>query len=48
MNHSGYRRRGLSRISALPKLIVRGHRVRILDLGYFGVESLRSMRGDVD
>src|SRR2546427_3327292 len=32
----------------VPKLLVRGHRVRILDLGYFGVGHLRSMRGDVE
>ena len=32
----------------VPKLLVRGHRVRILDLGYFGVGHLRSMRRDVE
>jgi nucleoside-diphosphate-sugar epimerase len=28
----------------VPKLLVRGHRVRVLDIGYFGVEHLRAMR----
>src|SRR5437867_2244140 len=32
----------------VPKLLVRGHRVRIVDLGYFGVGHLRSMRRDVE
>jgi len=31
-----------------PKLLVRGHRVRILDIGYFGVEHLRAMRPAVE
>ncbi len=28
----------------IPKLLVRGHQVRILDIGYFGLEHLRAMR----
>jgi nucleoside-diphosphate-sugar epimerase len=28
----------------IPKLLARGHRVRVLDVGYFGVEHLRSLR----
>ena len=32
----------------IPKLLVRGHRVRSLDIGYFGVEHLRAMRPAVD
>jgi nucleoside-diphosphate-sugar epimerase len=32
----------------IPKLLVRGHKVRSLDIGYFGVEHLRAMRPAVD
>ena len=32
----------------VPKLLVRGHRVRVLDVGYFGVGHLRSMRPGVE
>ena len=32
----------------VPKLLVRGHNVRVLDIGYFGVEQLRAMRPVVD
>lgn len=32
----------------VPKLLVRGHRVKILDIGYFGVEHLRSLRPSVE
>ncbi|HEX2781120.1 MAG TPA: SDR family oxidoreductase, partial [Gemmatimonadaceae bacterium] len=32
----------------VPKLLVRGHRVRVLDIGYFGVEHLRAMRPTVE
>jgi nucleoside-diphosphate-sugar epimerase len=32
----------------IPKLLVRGHRVRSLDIGYFGVEHLRAMRPSVE
>ena len=32
----------------VPKLLVRGHNVRVLDIGYFGVEHLRAMRPAVD
>ena len=32
----------------IPKLIVRGHKVRSIDIGYFGVEHLRAMRPSVD
>lgn len=32
----------------IPKLLVRGHQVRSLDIGYFGVEHIRSMRPTVD
>lgn len=32
----------------IPKLLVRGHRVRTLDIGYFGVEHIRAMRPAVD
>ena len=32
----------------VPKLLVRGHRVRVLDIGYFGVEHLRAMRPVVE
>ena len=32
----------------VPKLLVRGHKVRVLDIGYFGVEHLRAMRPTVD
>ena len=32
----------------LPKLLARGHRVRVVDLGYFGVSHLRSLRRSVE
>lgn len=32
----------------IPKLLVRGHKVRVLDIGYFGVEHLRAMRPAVE
>jgi nucleoside-diphosphate-sugar epimerase len=32
----------------VPKLLVRGHRVRVLDIGYFGVEHLRAMRPAIE
>jgi nucleoside-diphosphate-sugar epimerase len=32
----------------IPKLLVRGHRVRVLDIGYFGVGHLRSLRPAID
>ena len=32
----------------VPKLLVRGHKVRVLDIGYFGVEHLRAMRPAVE
>jgi nucleoside-diphosphate-sugar epimerase len=32
----------------LPKLLARGHRVRVIDLGYFGVSHLRSLRRSVE
>src|ERR1017187_2959827 len=32
----------------VPKLLVRGHKVRVLDIGYFGVEHLRAMRPVVE
>ncbi len=32
----------------IPKLLVRGHQVRVLDIGYFGVEHLRAMRPTVE
>jgi nucleoside-diphosphate-sugar epimerase len=32
----------------VPKLLVRGHRVRVLDIGYFGVEHMRAMRPAVE
>lgn len=32
----------------VPKLLVRGHKVRSLDIGYFGVEHLRAMRPAVE
>jgi len=32
----------------LPKLLVRGHRVRVVDIGYFGIGHLRSLRPTVD
>jgi nucleoside-diphosphate-sugar epimerase len=31
----------------IPKLLVRGHRVRVVDLGYFGMGHLRNMRPEV-
>lgn len=32
----------------IPKLLARGHRVRVLDVGYFGVGHLRSLRPPVE
>lgn len=32
----------------IPKLLVRGHRVKVLDVGYFGIGHLRSLRPTVD
>jgi len=32
----------------VPKLLVRGHQVRVLDIGYFGVDHLRAMRPAVE
>ena len=32
----------------LPKLLARGHRVRVIDLGYFGVSHLRSLRPGIE
>jgi nucleoside-diphosphate-sugar epimerase len=32
----------------IPKLLVRGHHVRSLDIGYFGVEHIRAMRPAVE
>ena len=32
----------------IPKLLIRGHRVRALDIGYFGLEHLRAMRPAVE
>ena len=32
----------------IPKLLVRGHNVRVLDIGYFGLEHLRSLRPVVE
>lgn len=32
----------------VPKLVVRGHRVRVLDIGYFGMEHLRAARPQLD
>lgn len=32
----------------VPKLLARGHRVRVLDVGYFGVSHLRAFRPSVD
>jgi nucleoside-diphosphate-sugar epimerase len=32
----------------VPKLLVRGHHVRVLDIGYFGVEHMRAMRPPVE
>jgi len=32
----------------IPKLVVRGHRVRVVDVGYFGVGHLRSMRTGIE
>lgn len=32
----------------VPKLLVRGHQVRVLDIGYFGVEHLRATRPALD
>jgi nucleoside-diphosphate-sugar epimerase len=32
----------------VPKLLVRGHKVRVLDIGYFGVGHLRGMRPGVE
>jgi len=32
----------------IPKLIIRGHTVRLLDIGYFGVDHVRSLRKPVE
>ena len=32
----------------VPKLLARGHRVRVLDLGYFGLGHLRALRPAVE
>ena len=32
----------------VPKLVVRGHKVRVLDIGYFGVEHLRAIRPAIE
>ncbi len=32
----------------IPKLLARGHRVRVLDLGYFGLGHLRALKPSVD
>src|SRR5690349_8475255 len=32
----------------IPKLLVRGHRVRVLDLGYFGLSHLQSLRPSIE
>jgi nucleoside-diphosphate-sugar epimerase len=32
----------------LPKLLARGHRVRVVDVGYFGIGHLRALRPTVD
>src|SRR6266516_3427993 len=32
----------------LPKLLARGHRVRVIDLGYFGVSHLRALRPGIE
>jgi nucleoside-diphosphate-sugar epimerase len=32
----------------IPKLLVRGHCVRVLDMGYFGVEYLRALRPPIE
>src|SRR5262245_18665977 len=32
----------------MPKLLIRGHKLRVLDIGYFGVEHLRAMRPSVE
>src|SRR2546428_5669487 len=32
----------------VPKLLARGHRVRVLDLGYFGLGHLRGLRPAVE
>src|SRR4030095_7146729 len=32
----------------IPKLLARGHKVRVLDLGYFGLEHLRLLRPQVE
>lgn len=32
----------------IPKLLARGHRVRVLDVGYFGIGHLRALRPPVD
>ena len=32
----------------VPKLVVRGHTVRVLDIGYFGVEHLRAIRPPIE
>ena len=32
----------------VPKLVVRGHTVRVLDIGYFGIEHLRAIRPPIE
>src|SRR5438874_3940829 len=32
----------------LPKLLARGHRVRVVDVGYFGISHLRSLRPGIE
>lgn len=32
----------------IPKLLVRGHRVRVFDIGYFGVDHLRSLGSKIE
>ena len=32
----------------VPKLLVRGHKVRVVDVGYFGVSHLRNLRPGVE
>jgi nucleoside-diphosphate-sugar epimerase len=31
----------------VPKLLTRGHQVRVVDVGYFGLAHTRSLRGSV-
>jgi nucleoside-diphosphate-sugar epimerase len=32
----------------IPKLLVRGHKVRVLDVGYFGIGHLRLLRPSIE